>query len=352
MKVAFVNSTHRWGGVKTWCIDMASAMQAQGHQTCIVGRPGPFLEKAEALGLRARAVRFGPDLNPLLIAHFIRFFRKEQVDWVVLNVAKDMRSAGVAARLLRIPICQHIGADGDLVNSLKIRLTQRLMKPHLLTCSDFVAVELRRRIPSFAGEDITALHPGTTPADRPPEAVHDPMVFVTTSQLIQSKGLDDFLRALAILKSRKLPFKAILVGVGNAQDDLKKLARELEIEDRLQWAGFQTNVQLYLRKGDIFVLPSYREPLSIALEEAMAQGLIPVARRAGGVPEIWPSDLNSFLFKPDRGVEEMATIFERILTAPADQAYEWKLQAWEHAKRAFPLDKQCAKLLAWMEERS
>ncbi len=352
MNIAFVNSTHRWGGVKTWCIDMASAMQAQGHQTWIVGRPGPFLEKAENLGVRARAVRFGPDLNPLLIAHFIRFFRKERIDWVVLNVAKDVRSAGVAARLLGIPICQHIGADGDLKNSWKIRLTQRLIKPHLLTCSNFVAMELRRRIPSFAEEDITALHPGTMPADRPPEAVHEPMVFVTTSQLIPSKGLDEFLRALAILKSRQLPFKAILVGVGHAQDELKKLARSLDIEDRLQWAGFQTNVQSYLRKGDIFVLPSYREPLSISLEEAMAQGLIPVARRAGGVPEIWPPNLDFFLFKPDRGIEEMASIFERILTAPSGQAYKWKLQAWEHAKRAFPLDMQCAKLIAWMKARS
>ena len=59
MRIAFVNSTKKWTGVKTWCLDMGKALQAQGHQVWIFGRPGVL---ARAITTSATA-RWPPTLS-------------------------------------------------------------------------------------------------------------------------------------------------------------------------------------------------------------------------------------------------------------------------------------------------
>ena len=97
MRIAFINSTHKWGGVKTWCIDNAEALTAFGHEVVLYARPGEFLDKARQKGLEAVPHSFGFDFNPASIAYFWREFKKRNIDICVCNVSKDLRSAGIAA---------------------------------------------------------------------------------------------------------------------------------------------------------------------------------------------------------------------------------------------------------------
>lgn len=80
MNIAFVNSTRRWGGVKTWCLNIGKALEERGHGVYVYGRPGPFPKKAQELGLNAQEVRFGVDGNPLTIWFFLQEFRRNNID--------------------------------------------------------------------------------------------------------------------------------------------------------------------------------------------------------------------------------------------------------------------------------
>lgn len=81
---------------------------------------------------------------------------------------------------------------------------------------------------------------------------------------------------LAILKKllKIMPeSRLLMVGDGKRQKELKKMAIDMNIEDKVIFTGNVMNVQDYLQAMDFFVLPSRKEGLGIAAVEAQAAGL-------------------------------------------------------------------------------
>ena len=349
MRIAFVNATRKWGGVKTWCLDMGQALAEQGHAVWIFGRHGAFVDKATRLGLPARAVRFGFDFNPFAILYFLFFFLINRVDVAVVNVARDLRTAGLAARLLGRQVVQHVGSGGDFEDYVLVRLTHRFVRPRLLCCSEYVRERICIHVPSMRGQEAAALHPGVRVPQAPAFAQHEPPVVIATSQLNADKRHADLLEALSRLMHDGVPFRAVIAGTGRLAAELKTLARDLELDDRVEWTGFTADVQALLARGDVFVLPTLIEPLGIALEEAMAAGLAPVARAAGGVPEIWPEACREFLAPPDAGADGLERCLRELLTMPAEERLVLRRAAWQHARASFNLPEQAARFARWME---
>lgn len=349
MNIAFVNSTRKWGGVKTWCLDMAESLQRQGQTTFVTGRPGPFVEKCRAAGIPTEEHEFGCDFNPASISYFFKYFRRNSIDVLVGNVSKDLRTAGIAARILGIPIVQHIGAPRDVVDSFKTRIAQRLLRPHIVTCSEHVTKHLRSLVPIFNEYEVQAIHPGTRLAEKRPDGCRSPRTIITTSQLNVDKGHRDLLVALDVLNRKGLDFRCIIVGTGTFADELKGMSDEFGLSTMVEFTGFVTDVQAQLGRADIFVLPTYSEPLGIALEEAMAHGLVPVARNSGGPPEIWPPDMRDLLVPPEDSVEPFAQRLEMLLGLADQELLDMKRRTYHHAGRTFELDQQAHRFLEWMQ---
>ena len=335
MKIAFVNSTHGWTGVKTWCLDMAQALIGLGHQAILYGRAGEFVDRARERGLTAHAVAFGPDFNPLAVIHFVREFHAEGVGAVVGNVSKDLRSAGVAARLLKLPLMQHIGQSGDLRDTWKTRAQMRLLRPHLLPCCVSVQQDLLQRLPFLYPTGSTPIATGVTPVVDPRLGRHDPPVLLTTSQLRRDKGHDDLLHAYRMLSDAGLEFRAVIAGSGSEETRLKALCKELDLDDHVRFVGFVRNVRYLLRTADVFVLPSHAEGLPLSLQEAMAEGLIPVARDVGGVAEVWPGACPELLVEDlpgEVGVETLAVALTQVLSLDEKTFLERRRAVWQHCR--------------------
>lgn len=63
---------------------------------------------------------------------------------------------------------------------------------------------------------------------------------ISVGRFVEKKGFDDMLKAVAILKNNsQRPFKLSIIGGGELENDLKKLARELDIEDKVEFLGFR-----------------------------------------------------------------------------------------------------------------
>lgn len=352
MRIAFINSTKKWGGVKTWCLDMGTALEAQGHSVWIFGRRGDFVDKACRLGLRARGVTFGFDFNPLLVVRFFLFFLVRRIDVVVVNVSKDLRTAGVAARLLKRQIVQHVGSAGDFMDTPMVRLTQRLLSPRLLCCSEYVRTGILNYVPSMRGQEIHALHPGVRVPEAPRFKGNTPPVVISTSQLNADKHHADLLEALARIKNDKIAFRAIIAGTGSLAGELQARAEALGLGECVEWTGFTTNIPELLLRGDVFVLPTLIEPLGIALEEAMAAGLAPVARAGGGVPEIWPERCREFLVPAAAGPDGLEKALRRLLAMSEEERSGLRRAAWEQARTRFNLPAQAALFARWMAQAS
>jgi glycosyltransferase involved in cell wall biosynthesis len=352
MRIAFINSTKKWGGVKTWCLDMGTALEAQGHSVWIFGRRGSFVEKACSIGLRARGVTFGFDFNPLLILYFLLFFLARRIDVVVVNVSKDLRTAGVAARLLKRQIVQHVGSAADFEDTPMVRLLQRLLAPRLLCCSEYVRAGILKHVPSLRRQELCALHPGVRVPEEPRSSGNTPPVVISTSQLNADKHHADLLEALGRIKNDNIAFRAIIAGTGSLAGELKARAEALGLGERVEWTGFTTDIPELLLRGDVFVLPTLIEPLGIALQEAMAAGLAPVARAGGGVPEIWPERCREFLVPAVAGPEGLEKALRRLLAMTEEERRGLRRAAWEQARTRFNLPDQAALFAQWMAQAS
>jgi glycosyltransferase involved in cell wall biosynthesis len=103
--------------------------------------------------------------------------------------------------------------------------------------------------------------------------------------LAARKGQEFALRALALIVDAGVDAVLTLVGEGPDESMLKALASDLELVDRVRFAGPTLDPRPNLHECDIFVLPSRQEGFSNALLEAMASGLPVVATNVGGNAE-------------------------------------------------------------------
>jgi len=102
------------------------------------------------------------------------------------------------------------------------------------------------------------------------------VVVGSVGRLAEVKGYDRLLRAFtaiaAGLAQSDLPV-LLLVGDGPERAVLEALAAQLAIADRVVFAGYRDDARALLCAMDLFVLPSRSEGLSVALLEAMAEGV-------------------------------------------------------------------------------
>ncbi|MGH8047717.1 MAG: glycosyltransferase [Chthoniobacterales bacterium] len=116
---------------------------------------------------------------------------------------------------------------------------------------------------------------------------------VQASRLIEKKGIDDSLRALARLRTTHPAATLAIAGDGPLREQLEALARELGIAGAVTFTGFQSQAQLrsLYETSHIFLHPSRttqgldQEGVPNSMLEAMSSGLPVVATRHGGIPE-------------------------------------------------------------------
>lgn len=102
-------------------------------------------------------------------------------------------------------------------------------------------------------------------------------MILSIGELNENKNHESVIRALAeIGQTVSTNIYYVIVGKGVLEEKLKRTAAESGLGEQIILTGFRTDVIDFYHSADIFVFPSYREGLSVALMEAMASGL-PIA---------------------------------------------------------------------------
>jgi glycosyltransferase involved in cell wall biosynthesis len=123
-------------------------------------------------------------------------------------------------------------------------------------------------------------------------------VLITTSRLVKKNGVDTVIRALPLLP-KDVTFRVL--GTGPEEDALKALARELHVEERVEFVGYVSHAEMpsHLHKADIFVRPSRSEGFGNSFVEAFAAGLPVIATQVGGIAD--------FLYDAKRNPDKQTT---------------------------------------------
>ena len=149
---------------------------------------------------------------------------------------------------------------------------------------------------------------------------------VLIGRLAQIKRIDVLLRALKCVAGRRPNVKVAIVGNGELHDALKQMARDLHVDDCVTFAGYQNDVESWLKNSRVFVLTSDSEGLSLSMMEAMMCGLPAVVSNVGDLADLVEDGINGFLV-PRRSPQEFA---DRILELLVDES---KLASFSIAAR-------------------
>jgi glycosyltransferase involved in cell wall biosynthesis len=184
----------------------------------------------------------------------------------------------------------------------------------------------------------------------------DGPIAIYVGRLEEEKGLQLLLRALGRTKSLA---GLIIVGSGSCEEELKRLASELDLTDRVRFAGYVENKNLapYFDVSDFLVLPSittsrFKEPWGLVANEAMNRGRTVVASTAvGAVAGGLIVDRVTGLVVPEQNEEALATAMDELTrdgqlrTALGAQARRHVL-AWSVEKAVAIVEEVVASVLA------
>jgi glycosyltransferase involved in cell wall biosynthesis len=150
----------------------------------------------------------------------------------------------------------------------------------------------------------------------------NPARLLGISRLVEKKGLDILLKALARLPAG-LHWRYDHIGGGELKTELRAQAEKIGLENRITWRGALSQDQVIqaCREADLFVLASRiaadgdRDGLPNVLMEAGTQALAAVASRVSAVPELIRDGENGRLVEPGN-VEELAAAIADLVGDP------------------------------------
>jgi UDP-glucose:(heptosyl)LPS alpha-1,3-glucosyltransferase len=143
----------------------------------------------------------------------------------------------------------------------------------------------------FNAVDLDKFHPRNRDIYRaqvrPRLSVEDhEIILLFAGNNFRLKGLETLIRSLAILKDQNPGIKCrlLVAGRGHVRRYLR-LARSLNIADRIHFLGAVTAMEQYYGASDIYVHPTFYDSCSLTVLEAMASGLPVVTTRFNGASD-------------------------------------------------------------------
>ncbi len=164
------------------------------------------------------------------------------------------------------------------------------------------------------GVDVTLFNPHVDAREiKEKLGITNERVIVSLSRLTPKNGLDLLIRAMPEIIKEKKDVVLVLVGSGEQENELKKLAQKLRISDKIIFTGGvpHSETPKYLRMADVAIRPSLDEGFGIFFIEAMACGVPTIGTAVGGITDIIIDEDNGLLIDPK--VSEISKSIIRVL---------------------------------------
>ncbi|MGY5353253.1 N-acetyl-alpha-D-glucosaminyl L-malate synthase BshA [Wenyingzhuangia sp. IMCC45533] len=160
-------------------------------------------------------------------------------------------------------------------------------------------------------------------------ASEDEFILTHVSNYRPVKRAKDVVKIFAKVLEQK-PVKLILVGQGPDMPEVKKLAKELGVYNKILFLGNSTEVNKILCYSDVFILPSKSESFGLAALEAMAAKTPIISTNTGGLPEVNVHGVTGFLSNV-KDVNDMAKNTLKLIESK-EVLETYKQNAYDRAK--------------------
>ena len=169
------------------------------------------------------------------------------------------------------------------------------------------------------GVDLSLFRPLDQEAARNRLGLNVEKILLYVGRVEPLKGLDLLVETAAQMDSEDR-VRMMVVGAdvngGQEMDRVKQLAKERDLEDRIDFVGQvdHRELPLYYNAADVCVVPSYYESFGLVALESMACGTPVVATRVGGLSTIIQHGQTGYL-KPWRCPDAFANSVEMLISS-------------------------------------
>jgi sugar transferase (PEP-CTERM/EpsH1 system associated) len=278
--------------------------------------------------------------DPKLVWDLYRLFCRERPDIVHTHAWGTLLEGLVAARLARVPLVVH-GEHGtlqqrpyqlaiqrwawrraDQVLSVSYRLAERMAAVTAFPANRIRTIQNGVDIARFA-------RVGRAEARQRLALPLETVVVGTAGRLVRVKDHANLIDALALLRTRRQRFIAVISGDGPLRAELEARVAERQLTGQVRFLGHRSDIEHVFAALDVFVLPSRSEGMSNTILEAMASGVPVVATGVGGADELVEHRRTGLLVPPaDSGA--LAEALEALIADSrlrARMAYAARLKA-------------------------
>jgi glycosyltransferase involved in cell wall biosynthesis len=312
-------------------VSLAAGLAALGHEVVIVtDRAGWMTERAEAAGVPVWIETQRPGLDWRWVLHLARRMRRESIDVFHSHEFSMNVFGGAAAWLARVPHVATIHGRHYVTEAPRriraYRLLHRLGTPIVAVSDDLRSYlaegfSLERNALKLVHNGIALQEARLTDPSRRAQSRQNARaalglpasgpLLVCVGNLYLVKDHACLLRALPRLAGAHVA----IAGRGEEEGNLRALATEIGVIERVHLLGLRDDVDAILDAADVFVQPSRSEGLPLAVLEAMGHGLPVVATNVGGIPEAI-EDEKSGLLVPPGDPEALAGALAQVLESP------------------------------------
>ncbi len=308
MKVLQVTTHFNTGGIARYILTLSEALLSKGAEVAVASSGGGLEESLIKCRIPHRQLcintkfEFGPKaiMSGFKIA---RMVRNEKIDILHAHTRVSQVAAGVASIITGVPYVTTCHgyfkkrARGILDTwGLKVIAISDAVGKHL---RDDLGVDSSRISLVYSGIDCPAFSrrysSDEVAAIKKRVGLKPGPVVGTIGRLSSVKGQKFLVAAMKGILAEMPDAQCLIIGDGSEESSLKALAGSLGLGSSIKFIETCVDTRKYLAMMDLFIFPSIKEGLGIALLEALASGRACIASKTGGIEDIITDGLNGLL---------------------------------------------------------
>jgi len=309
-KICFFNSCKSWGGGEKWHYEKAIRLSHKGYKTLIITNKKSELYKrllSKNQNVKKIFISNFSFLNIFKLIYLVIFFKKQNVNVLIINLPSDLKIAGIAAKIAKVDkIIYRRGSAIPIKNTFLNRFIFKNIVDEIIANSNKTKETILQNNADFINDGkIKVLYNGfdIKEYDNKDYKIlykkkHNEIILGNAGRLNKQKGQKFLIEIAEELKKRNLEFKILIAGTGNIKDDLIRYAEKHQVKEKIIFLDFVNNIKDFMQSIDIFLLPSLWEGFGYVNVEAMASHKPVVAFNLSSNPEIIIDKKTGFLIEP------------------------------------------------------
>ncbi|MFH1198778.1 MAG: glycosyltransferase family 4 protein [Candidatus Omnitrophota bacterium] len=351
MNILHITNQLDVGGITSYCLALGKGLAGKAHKVFIASSGGELLPRFIASGIAyiPIPIKTKSEVSPKILRSFF-LLKKEIKQNNIQIIHAHSRTTQVLGYLLSKKTPAHyvstchgffkpklfrsmFGCWGEKVIAISPAVKEHLIK-------DFKVKECDIRLIN-TGIDMERF--GLRPTvyglqSRKELGLGDEPIIGIIGRLSEEKGHDDLVKAMPQVLKEFPEAKVLIIGEGRTEQKIKKLVKNFKLEKNILFIPSVQDTAKVLEAIDIFVMPSTKEGLGIALMEAQASGCAVIGSRVGGIPSLIKDEENGLLIEPANSSQLAAAILK--LLKDKDKRARLGYNARNFIAREFPLEKQ------------